>query len=289
MKKKLRILTLALVSVLAISCSSDDNSTPDGGTQEGKTKDIVLVLSQEENVFNIENSKETLESTSIVKYNYNEQYRLESMTLSKSTGEISQGDNIGDTKFIYNDKQQLIAIEYKGVKQNEFFYENGLLIKKIEDDIYYNIINEFKYDSNKRLQEKHRNSYKKTNNSTKDSIQISTYQYNADGLIEKVIDQKTKEVYAEITYDKDKSLFVDMLFNNQLQNAAYLHEIDMIYKPKHNIKIIKDNYNEYISTYEFDKAGYPIKETTTEKDNKSGNIERKTITTYTYKIVTVKK
>lgn len=126
MKNNLRILALCLVSMFAVNCSSDDNSITEPGKEEvdpGKEeyKSIVLVLSSEENVFNVEDNKETLESTNIVKFNYNEQYLLTSTTLSIPFGNTNAGDNIGDTKYIYNDKLQLTSLEYKGQIQYQFF------------------------------------------------------------------------------------------------------------------------------------------------------------------------
>ncbi|AJH16303.1 hypothetical protein [Myroides profundi] len=295
MKNNLRILALCLVGMFAVNCSSDDNSITEPGKEEvdpGKEeyKSIVLVLSSEENVFNVEDNKETLESTNIVKFNYNEQYLLTSTTLSIPFGNTNAGDNIGDTKYIYNDKLQLTSLEYKGQIQYQFFYENNLLIKSIEDDITTNNITEYKYDSSNKVIEII--GYNQDKNSTTPIANKSytKYKYNSDELITHVIDSENDKYSAEITYyDKGKTLFENSIHNPQLGNSEYLYELELIYNPKKNIHSITDLYSQYISTYEFNEEGYPIKETTIEKDLKTGSIETKTVTTYTYKIVKVKK
>lgn len=290
MKSILKKVTLVLLSVFVFSCSSDDNSstTVDNGNEEVKTKDVLLVLSMEESEYNIEEGIETLERVTLTKFSYDVQNRLDKTILSVLTGEIQKGDNVGEMQYVYNEKSQLIALQYNGNNEMEFFYENDLLVKSIEDDVDTYVINDFRFDENNRVSEMQVSFVSKEEGAVQTQDAHYIYNYNQMGLITSVHSNKLSDIYSEISYDEEKTLFSDVIFNTQVLNDESLVELGiLLYNPKHNIKTVKIDGSLFSSTYELDDKKYPIKEVVLEEDLETGAIIGKSVYIYTYKIITV--
>ncbi|MDR2223516.1 MAG: hypothetical protein LBE34_12400 [Flavobacteriaceae bacterium] len=285
MKKKLRILTLALVSILAISCSSNDSNSSNTTTPTNESSDLLLINNINEKSYKYVNAKEELEYERLFEYTYTPDYLIDTFSIKYLINvDPYENENLAPTEFIYDNSKQLIAIKQNGKNTNEFTYKDNLLVKSMSESHNNRTISSFTYNSKKqvisssttstRIGEKESNPY------------VTKFNYTKD-LITEIITDNNESI--SIQYDSNKNLFKDSFFNWQINSYEHFIEIVPIYKPQNNIIKYTDKYYEYNTLYEFDKAGYPIKEITTEKALQTGKIEKKTITSYTYKIVTVKK
>ncbi|MDR0193551.1 MAG: RHS repeat protein [Myroides sp.] len=281
MKKKLRILTLALVSALTFSCSSDDSSTPDGGTQEGKTKDIKVIDNSIYTIFDEGGETRTVTT----KYSYNDDgtvKKSEELTTFSKDPKLTEKETV--TYTYQNGLPLLITTESYDMDSPyektdfQYTYKNN----RIEEGKQTNYetpskVTLFKFSYNDKGQ--------LTSTKTDDTNDNTTYTYDEKGNLIKVVHNSTTEL---IEYDDKKSPYTNMNISDQKYSMEYFETYDQfLIRSPHNVtKTIfnatgEDNKITHLLTNEYDKDGYLT--ATTEMNNNQKESEVK----YIYKTIKV--
>lgn len=282
MKKNLRILALCLVGVLAVNCSSDDNSSP---KEENKTKELKVIDSS---IYSSFDNDKLIEDVTIT-YFYNEDGTV------NHTEEITKG---------YDDKKEvdkeILTYTYENnlpfaLTQETFLannttdywdlqytYENNRIVKA-------DAINN-KTEGNKTLYSFSYNTKGQlinTINSNQYTNNKRTYKYDVNGNLEEVNSDGMIEL---ITYDDKKSPFTNMNISNQSYSMEFfeVHDQFLIRSPHNITQTIFDATNTNIinrTTHtlvnKYDKDDYLTTSTETVKNKKASELK------YTYKTITV--
>jgi len=185
MKNNVLRLSLFLLSLLVISCSSDDGASE---PEQSKPKLLTKVIQ----------STDTWSSEAI--YNYDSDYLLTHISFVEDPNFI--------VEFEYNSQNRIV--EANQFKDGELYiiqsyeYENGKLIKSVWDespDTIHSLVSEYIYDEGIVVTEIEENNYY-------DQIIYYDYEYN-DLVVKKIRRDSDDMDYELITYDGLKTPFQD--------------------------------------------------------------------------------
>lgn len=288
MKKKLRILVLCLVSILAVNCSSDDNSSPKEEVIPGKkTKDLKVIDSFVYSSFydNKLNRKET------TTFFYNEDGTVNYKNIIRKS--YRGGEKIEKEVVTYTYKNNLIvAFKQETFLTNqpsliwkmEYVVENNKIVKGISErnGKQISILN-FIYNAKGQLI-----NTKNSQNQTEEGI---TYKYDDRGNLVEV----NYDGYLDrhITYDDNKSPYTNMNISNQmLRQESFADHDDMLIHSPNNVTSTLQSYDPITQEYSwihtnantYDKENY-LETSITEMV--SPVVVRVSEIKYTYKTITV--
>lgn len=289
MKKNLRILVLCLVGILAVNCSSDDNSSPKEEVIPGKkTKDLKVIDSF---VYSSYDKDKLIEDITVTFF-YNEDgtvNRKEEINKGYDTKQEVEKETL---TYTYKDNlpsaltlETLLTNNTTEYWDLQYIYENNKIVKAdaITDKTEGNkTLYSFSYNTKGQLVH--------TKNSTDNTDQGTTYKYDDRGNLVEVNSNGMIEL---ITYDDKKSPYTNMNISDQTYAIEFFeNEEQFLIRSPHNVAGTTFNYNPTNQTYSdkythhntYDKDGYLETANVKSSLDTRGKVSE---IKYIYKIITV--
>lgn len=291
MKKLLKPIILSTITLFAISCSSDDNSTP-SIPEEGNTLVVLdkITITEYSNVDGdkLLSNPELFEKSTYT-YTYNELGKVTS-SLYKGQTEINleNGQDFSlNSVYTYNTDgtlKEILSTEESDKSIEEHFiyeYNDKKQVIKIIDKVSNDYLT-YTYDNNNRITS--------VDSDRNGSPYKLDYIYDTKNNIIKgnYTSKLFKNTY-DFTYDDKFSPFTNMSINNIDTDTSVPEYLPETFIGVNNVVTYIDNKYNYLSktsVYEYNASNFPTKVTTHHTLN-SKNIS--SIITYTYKTIKVKK
>lgn len=297
MKKIFKTLGICFIACLAFNCTSDDNSTGNHkpgeekpGEEKPGEKTLVVLdrLEHTEYSTSYENGELTeteLFSQSTYLFSYDEQGRVTMIETTELDEIPFDGGYLNHAKSIvtYNDANQIIRLHTLDLDDNEDWYDEtfeynsqGLLTKSFEAT--EGELKTYGYNA--------QNQISTITNSLDNTQHTINYEYDRNGNIIRAYDPSNNRVQELFTYDDKLTPYTHMNISLLYDDYESTYPLTLSKMGKNNVVTYKDYEGvEWVTEYEFNSTGYPIKAISYYKNNKELLGYSKV---YTYKTITIK-